>query len=79
MALFEFSQGAAMFDVTPVENMFLLEYLPSVPEGFLRPYLYARMLALHPELATRWRTSPGRCAWTLPTWKTRFFSGNARD
>ena len=50
MALFEFSQGAAMFDVTPVENMFLLEYLPSVPEGFLRPYLYARMLALHPEL-----------------------------
>lgn len=39
-----------MFDSTPIENMFLLEYLPSAPDGFLRVYLYARMLCLHPEL-----------------------------
>ena len=39
-----------MFDSTPIENMFLLEYLPTAPEGFLRVYLYARMLCLHPEL-----------------------------
>ena len=39
-----------MFDVTPIENMFLLEYLPTAPDGFLRVYLYARMLCLHPEL-----------------------------
>ena len=50
MPLCSFSDGAAMFDVTPIENMFLLEYLPTAPEGFLRVYLYARMLCLHPEL-----------------------------
>lgn len=50
MPFCSFSEGAAMFDVTPVENMFLLEYLPTAPDGFLRVYLYARMLCLHPEL-----------------------------
>ena len=50
MPFCSFSDGAAMFDVTPIENMFLLEYLPTAPEGYLRVYLYARMLCLHPEL-----------------------------
>ena len=50
MPFCSFSEGAAMFDVTPIENMFLLEYLPAAPENFLRVYLYARMLCLHPEL-----------------------------
>lgn len=50
MALFSFAEGAAMFDSTPIENLFLLEYLPVAPESHLRVYLYARMLALHPEL-----------------------------
>lgn len=50
MPFCSFSEGAAMFDVTPIENMFLLEYLPTAPDGFLRVYLYARMLCLHPEL-----------------------------
>jgi len=50
MALFQFSDGAAMFDSTPIENMFILEYLPYAPDGVARPYLYARMLALHPEM-----------------------------
>ena len=50
MATFSFADGAAMFDSTPIENLFLLEYLPKAPEAFLRVYLYARMLALHPEL-----------------------------
>ena len=50
MPFCRFAEGAGMYDVTPIENMFLLEYLPSAPEGFLRVYLYARMLTLHPEL-----------------------------
>ncbi len=50
MASFQFPKGSAMFDATSIENMFILEYLPSAPEGFLKPYLYARMLACHPEL-----------------------------
>lgn len=50
MAFFSFAEGSAMFDSTPIENLFLMDYLPVAPEGFLRVYLYARMLALHPEL-----------------------------
>lgn len=50
MSTFCFAEGAAMFDSTPIENLFLLEYLPVAPEAFLRVYLYARVLALHPEL-----------------------------
>ena len=50
MPFCSFAEGAAMFDVTPIENMFLLEYLPTAPEDFLRVYLYARMLCMHPEL-----------------------------
>ena len=50
MSFCSFSQGAAMFDATPIENMFLLEYLPSAPAECLRVYLYVRMLSLHPEL-----------------------------
>lgn len=50
MATFSFADGGAMFDSTPIENLFLLEHLPTAPDAFLRVYLYARMLALHPEL-----------------------------
>ena len=50
MPFCSFSKDSAMFDSTPIENMFLLEYLPTAPEGFLRVYMYARMLSLHPEL-----------------------------
>lgn len=41
-----------MFDVTPIENMFLMEYLPTAPGDYLRVYLYARMVCLHPGLGS---------------------------
>lgn len=50
MAFCGFAKGAAMYDSTPIENLFLTEYLPAAPELCLKVYLYARMLALHPEL-----------------------------
>ena len=50
MSFFSFAEGSAMFDTTPIENLFLMEYLSTAPEACLRVYLYARMLALHPEL-----------------------------
>jgi len=50
MGFCSFAEGAGVYDVTPIENMFLMEYLPTAPEDFLKVYLYARMLALHPEL-----------------------------
>lgn len=50
MSFCSFADGAAMFDVTPIENMFLMEHLYDAPASALKVYLYARMLALHPEL-----------------------------
>lgn len=50
MPFCRFAEGAGMYDVTPIENMFLVDYLPIAPEGFVRVYLYVRMLALHPEM-----------------------------
>ena len=50
MAFCSFDRDGALYDSTPIENMFLLEYLPTAPENYLRVYLYARMLCLHPEL-----------------------------
>ena len=52
MSLCTFSDGAAMFDATPIENMFLIEYMYDAPAAALKVYLYARMLALHPELGS---------------------------
>ena len=50
MAFCGFAKGAAMYDTTPIENMFLMEHLPAAPAQYVKVYLYARMLCLHPEL-----------------------------
>lgn len=50
MAFCSFSRESALFDSTPIENMFLVEYLPQAPDDCLRVYLYARMLCCHPEM-----------------------------
>lgn len=50
MPFCSFADGAAMFDATPIDNLFLMEYMYDTPEQALKVYLYARMLALHPEL-----------------------------
>lgn len=39
-----------MFGSTPVENMFILEYMPAAPGDFVRVYLYGLMLCHHPEI-----------------------------
>jgi len=50
MPFISHDKGSAMFDATPIENMFLLEYLPVAPDDCLRVFFYARMLCQHPEL-----------------------------
>jgi len=39
-----------MFGITPVENMFILEYMPNATGDFVRVYLYGLMLCHHPEM-----------------------------
>lgn len=48
MALFGFDEGFSMFDVTPVENLFLSEYLPGAKGDHVKVYLYGLMQAYHP-------------------------------
>lgn len=50
MSFCTYAEGAALFDSTPIENLFITEYMPDATNSALKVYLYARMLALHPEL-----------------------------
>ena len=47
--LFGFEDRYAMFDVTPVENQFIQEYLPAARGDDVRVYLYGLMRCYHPE------------------------------
>ena len=38
-------RGAAVSGVTPVQNLFIMEYMPKAPEGFAKVYLYGLMLS----------------------------------
>ncbi|MBR3927388.1 MAG: DnaD domain protein [Clostridia bacterium] len=50
MSFCAFSGRDAMFGITPVENMFILEYMPGATGDFVRVYLYGLMLCHHPEM-----------------------------
>jgi len=47
--MFGFDDRYAMFDVTPVDNQFIQEYLPSAKGDYVRVYLYGLMRCYHPE------------------------------
>lgn len=47
--MFGFDERYAMFDMTPVENQFILEYLPEAKGDYLKVYLYGLMRCYHPE------------------------------
>ena len=47
MAFCAFDDGAALFDSTPVENMFITEYMLRAPGNFVKVYLYGLMLCYH--------------------------------
>ena len=47
MAFCSFDDGAALFDSTPVENMFITEYMLRAPGDFVKVYLYGLMLCYH--------------------------------
>ena len=47
--MFGFDERYAMFDITPVENQFILEYLPNAKGDYVKVYLYGLMRCYHPE------------------------------
>ena len=48
MAYCAFDKDAALFDATPVDNMFISEYMLRAPGDYVKVYLYALMLCAHP-------------------------------
>ena len=47
--MFGFDPKYAMFDMTPVANQFILEYLPAAKGDYVKVYLYGLMRCYHPE------------------------------
>ena len=47
MPMFGFDETYPMFDVTPVDNQFILEYLPAASGDAVRVYLYGLMQCYH--------------------------------
>ncbi len=47
--MFGFDERYAMFDITPVENQFILDYLPDAKGDYVKVYLYGLMRCYHPE------------------------------
>ena len=47
--MFGFDERYTMFDITPVENQFILEYLPEARGDYVKVYLYGLMRCYHPE------------------------------
>ena len=45
---FAFDEQFTMFDVTPVENQFILEQLPGAKGDYVKVYLYGLMHCYHP-------------------------------
>lgn len=48
MAYCEYPRDYMLFDVTPVENLFLMEHMPHAPGDYVRVYLYGLMLCRYP-------------------------------
>ena len=46
---FAFDEQFAMFDITPVENQFILEYLPAAKGDYVKVYLYGLLCCYHPK------------------------------
>ena len=49
--MFGFDERFTMFDITPVEIQFILEYLPGAKGDYVKVYLYGLMHCYHPEQA----------------------------
>ncbi len=56
MPIFAFAEKYAMFDATPVENLFIQEYMLRADGEFVKVYLYGLMKCYHPEESASLKT-----------------------
>ena len=48
MAMLEFDDQFTMFDITPLENLFIDEYMLRAPGDYVKVYIYALRQCYHP-------------------------------
>ena len=46
-----FSRTAALLNATPVQNLFIAEYMPKAPDAYVKVYLFGLMQCFNPALA----------------------------
>lgn len=51
MAICKMQPGSLLFCATPVENLFIEEYLPQAPAEYVKVYLYGLMNCYYPDIA----------------------------
>lgn len=51
MAICKMQPGSTLFCATPVENLFIEEYLPQAPAEYVKVYLYGLMNCYYPDIA----------------------------
>lgn len=47
MPVVSFSEGNEQFDITPVENIFILEFMKNVPGDYVKVYLLGLTMCYH--------------------------------
>ena len=67
MPMLEFDDQFTMFDITPLENLFIDEYMLRAPGDFVKVYIYALRQCYHRRATTTTNAWRGRCAWSPTT------------
>ncbi len=49
MPIFAFHENDSMYDITPIENLFINEYMLKAPGSFVKVYLYGLFLCYNPD------------------------------
>lgn len=47
--MFAFDEHYASFDITPLDNQFILEFMPAAKGDYVKVYLYGLMQCYHPQ------------------------------
>jgi len=80
LALCKHSDKNHIFDVTPVENLFIHEFMLKAPGDFVKVYLFGLMQCYNPDCTQKHYTClfPGPRPWKYWCWKCLSLLGTTR-
>ena len=74
--MFEQDESMLRFGVTPVENLFIQEYLPAARGDYVKVYLYALYTSAHPKRSSASLKSRRSWACRKAMWRARCATGS---